>query len=147
MRDSVVNAGMSDCHHKVLIVEDENLIAMDVEDMVESSAVNAGVVGFASDKRRALALAPLADIALVDVNLADGPSGPEIGRILAETYGVTVIFMTGNPEMVQGGVDGALGVLCKPVSPRTVEQSLRYAIARRHQQRAPAPAAMRIFAA
>lgn len=147
-RDGVTEIGMIEQQpHKVLIVEDEQLIAMDVEDMVTSSQVDADVIGLASDKKRALDLAPMADIALVDVNLADGASGPEIGRILAETYGVTVIFMTGNPEMVENGIQGALGVLSKPVSPRTVEQTLRYAIARRRRERVVPPAMMRIFAA
>ncbi|CAN7466279.1 response regulator [Rhizobium sp. LjRoot30] len=136
-----------DMNHRVLIIEDEYLIAMDVEDMVSSSPVEADVVGLASNKENALILAPLADIALVDVNLSDGPSGPEIGRILAEEFGVTVIFMTANPELVATGVKGALGVVRKPVDSRTIEQSLEYAIARRSHQRAPAPRSMQIFAA
>jgi hypothetical protein len=45
-----------------------------------------------------------ADIALVDVNLVDGPTGPEIGRDLARR-GCSVIFMTGNPECVENGVE------------------------------------------
>lgn len=136
-----------DMNHRVLIIEDEYLIAMDVEDMVSSSPVEADVVGLASNKENALILAPLADIALVDVNLSDGPSGPEIGRILAEDFGVTVIFMTANPELVAMGVKGALGVVTKPVDSRTIEQSLQYAIARRSHQRASAPGTMQVFAA
>ncbi len=132
-----------DC--KVLIVEDEMLIALDLEDMVESSGLT--VAGIANTMARALAAAPNADIALVDVNLSDGPTGPAIGRMLAEQYGIAVIFMTANPEAVSGGISGTLGVLRKPVHPRMVAQTLKYAVGRRAGQLAAVPAEMEVFAA
>ncbi len=130
--------------HKVLIVEDDLIIALDLEDAV--SRMGFAVAGLASSREHAVMLAPFADIALVDVNLSDGASGPEIGRLLAEKFGVTVVFMTGNIEMVAAGVNGTLGVVSKPVTPHIVEETLRYAIARRNNQCAMAPATMKIFA-
>ncbi|PZM09676.1 response regulator [Rhizobium tubonense] len=130
---------------KVLIVEDEMLIALDLEDMVESNGMS--VAGIANDMVHAMAAAPFADIALVDVNLSDGATGPEIGRMLAEKFGIAVIFMTANPEMVAEGVAGTLGVVRKPVAPRVVEQSLKYAVGRRTGQLAAVPSDMQVFAA
>lgn len=126
-----------------MIVEDELLIALDIEDMVERSGMT--VAGIANSKNAALALAPLADIALVDVNLSDGATGPMIGRMLAE-HGIAVVFMTANPEMVAHGVDGTLGVVRKPVGPRAVEQTLKYAVGQRTGQLASVPAGMTVFA-
>lgn len=100
---------------KVLIVEDRYLIAMMIEDAM--MAAGFGAVGLAACKAHAEALAVEADIALVDVNLNDGPTGPEIGAALAAA-GKTVIFMNGNPEEVSAGVAGALGVISKPRSRR-----------------------------
>jgi FixJ family two-component response regulator len=74
-----------------------------------------------------LKLASLADIAFVDVNLSDGPTGPEIGRRLVEEFGVTVVFMTGNPEAVANRLNGALGVVTKPAMPATVQRTLEQA--------------------
>ena len=68
----------------------------------------------------ALALASKADIALVDLNLRDGPSGIGIGKILAQTHGVTVIFMTANPSQLGDGVSGTVGVLPKPATEREI---------------------------
>jgi DNA-binding response OmpR family regulator len=130
-------------NHKVLIVEDEPLIALDIEGMVENAGL--AVAGIATGRDRAMALAPSADIALVDVNLADGATGPSIGRILAEKYGLAVIFMTANPETVRDGVKGTLGVVRKPVLPRTVEQSLKYAIGYITGAYAATPAGMQVF--
>ena len=128
---------------KVLIVEDELLIALDLEDMVESNGMQ--VAGIANTMAHALAAAPYADIALVDVNLLDGATGPAIGRMLAEEFGIAVIFMTANPEAVAHGVRGTLGVVRKPVGPRVVAQTLKYAVSRRLGQLAAVPSDMQVF--
>ncbi|UWM79366.1 response regulator (plasmid) [Rhizobium sp. WSM4643] len=129
---------------KVLIVEDELLIALDLEATVEGMGMQ--VAGLANGREQALRLAPLADIAFVDVNLADGPTGPEIGRRLAQEHGIAVVFMTGNPEVVADGVKGAVGVVQKPVMPSVVEQLVKYLAARRVGMFAVVPAQMTIFA-
>lgn len=128
---------------RVLIVEDEFLIALDVAETVESMGLR--VAGFASARKHALSLGAYADIALVDVNLSDGRTGPEIGRELAAEYGLTVIFMTANPEDVKDGVEGSLGVLTKPVMPHVVEQTIDYAIANRLGGMAIVPRDLKIF--
>ncbi|WP_156170877.1 hypothetical protein [Croceicoccus naphthovorans] len=38
------------------------------------------------------------DVALVDVNLADGATGPRIGEKLAADFGIEVIFVTPIPH-------------------------------------------------
>lgn len=129
---------------RVLIVEDELLIALDLETTIEDMGVH--VAGLASDREGALRLAPLADIAFVDVNLSDGATGPEIGRQLAEDHGISVVFMTANPEAVVDDVHGALGVVQKPVMPTVVEQLLRYVTARRAGMLAVVPQQMMVFA-
>ena len=128
---------------RVLIVEDEFLIALDVAETVE--AMGHQVAGMANNRNHAMALAQAADIALVDVNLSDGRTGPAIGRELCETYGVTVIFMTANPDDVESDIAGPLGVLTKPVMPHVVEQSIDYAVASRTGGIAAVPDELRIF--
>jgi CheY-like chemotaxis protein len=115
----------SKARHRVLIVEDELFIALDLEETVK--AMGFDVAGLASGQDQALKLASLADIAFVDVNLSDGPTGPEIGRRLVEEFGVTVVFMTGNPEAVANRLNGALGVVTKPAMPATVQRTLEQA--------------------
>jgi len=132
--------------YPVVIIEDHLLLALDLEDAVSAAGLNAGVVGFASRKKHALQIGGLAAIAFVDVNLADGPSGPEIGRILAEDHDVTVIFTTADPEMLGTGVSGTMGVLKKPVSPEAVRGALTYAIARRRGDLAIVPPELTLFA-
>lgn len=130
-------------NQRVLIIEDEFLIALDVADTIESMGLK--VVGLANGRKHALSLAAHADIALVDVNLADGRTGPDIGRELAEEYGLTVVFMTANPDDIADGVDGTLGVLTKPVMPDVVEQTVDYAIANRLGGMAIVPRELKVF--
>lgn len=96
----------------VLIVEDQPLIALNLQDTVEELGHHA--VGIARNMYQALMLGGEADIALVDVNLEDGPTGTIVGRTLAEAD-VAVVFMTSDPQALRAGVDGALGVMSKPV--------------------------------
>ncbi|CCM79327.1 response regulator [Rhizobium mesoamericanum] len=116
----------------VLIVEDELLIAMDLESTVKDMGLD--VIGLATNKEQALRLAPKANIAFVDVNLSDGATGPEIGRRLIDEFGVTVIFMTGNPEAVTGRIRGALSVVSKPATPANVQSLLMQALRARRDR-------------
>ncbi len=129
--------GYSTQQPRVLIVEDEFLIAMDIEDSIMQAEDEADVNGIANRLDDAIALGRSADVAFVDVNLADGQTGPEIGRRLSEN-GVVVIFMTANPEVVVNLGVGA-GVISKPVPQDAVEQCLSYAIAKRAGTHAVTP--------
>ena len=116
----------------VLIVEDEIFVAIEVESVLKDMGHNP--IGIAADSRRAMALSQAAEIALVDLNLHDGPTGIEVGRKLAER-GVTVVFITANPSQLGDGVPGALGVLAKPVNDNELKSAINYvdAIHRREQ--------------
>jgi CheY-like chemotaxis protein len=111
---------------KVLIVEDELLIALDLESIVLE--LGHEVIGPARSFPEAIELAREAEVALVDVQLADGRTGPSIAERLANGYGVTVVFMTGNPEMVRDSRN-AVGVVSKPHWPAKVSEALDYAAA------------------
>ncbi|MBB5574680.1 response regulator [Rhizobium paranaense] len=68
------------------------------------------------------------DIALIDVNLSDGPTGPASAAYLNQMHGVTVIFTTANPEMVVAHPH-AIGVLPKPIYGPDLLSAIEYAIA------------------
>jgi DNA-binding response OmpR family regulator len=112
----------------VLIVEDQPLIALNLQDAVEELGHH--TVGIAGNLYQALALSTNVDIAFVDVNLEDGPTGPIVGRALAEDD-VAVLFMTSDPGAIRGGVAGALGVIEKPVMDRDLIAAVEYVADRR----------------
>lgn len=116
---------------RILIIEDEALVAMELRFVLED--LGHDVVGTAADARTArnLVRETEVDLALVDIHLSDGPTGVELGRELAQEMGVTVLFMTANPGMVRNGVAGAIGVLSKPTEERAVQKVVDYALRRR----------------
>ena len=134
---------MKNC--KVMVVEDEIFVATEIESVLEELGHHP--VGIAMDSSTALGLAHLAEIALVDLNLRDGPTGSALGRTLAEQFGVTVLYMTANPSQLGDGVPGTLGVLPKPVMDEELREAIAYAIARRNQLNANPPLRMTLFAA
>jgi CheY-like chemotaxis protein len=118
---------------RILLVEDEILVALELEATAQDLGYE--VVGIAADTQAALRLAPGADIALVDVNLRDGETGPAIGRRLAQEYGITVVFVTANPAQLGHGVPGALGVVSKPCDERIAAQVIGFAQAHRNRMK------------
>lgn len=116
---------------RILIIEDEALVAMELRFVLED--LGHEVVGTAADAGTARDLVRENDIdlALVDIHLSDGPTGISLGRELGEQQGVTVLFMTANPGMVVKGVAGTIGVLAKPTDERAVQSAVDYALRRR----------------
>jgi CheY-like chemotaxis protein len=128
---------------RILVVEDEIFVAIEIEHVIEEMGFTP--VGIAADRQSALALADDADVALVDLNLQDGPTGANVGRTLAQRHGITVMFMTANPSQLGDGVPGTIGVLAKPVSDSDLRAAVAYAVARHQTRDARAPARLRLF--
>jgi CheY-like chemotaxis protein len=129
--------------YRILVVEDEIFVAAEIEQVI--AELGHEPVGIAADRRTALGLAPDTDIALVDLNLQDGPTGIGIGRILAQTHGVTVLFMTANPAQLGNGIPGTLGVLPKPVTDRELKQALDFVVAHRRDGDGYPPRRLQLF--
>ncbi len=130
----------------VLIVEDEMLVAIDLEASLEEHGYRP--VGIAADMARALELAQVRpDVALVDCNLRDGLTGPMIGRMLGCSYGTTVVFLTANPNLLEDSIDGALGVVSKPCGYESVGRIVDFAVRARSGDLSQPPMGMKLFGA
>lgn len=121
---------------RVLVVEDEALIAIELEYLLED--LGHVIVGVASCSADAIALGRTTtpDVALVDIHLIDGPTGVEVARALSADPRVTVLFMTANSKRIPPDFAGAIGVIAKPYSERAVEGALAYVTERRAGRRA-----------
>ncbi len=111
---------------RVLIVEDEALLAMELEALVEEAGHS--VAGWAISSEEALKMADEveADIALVDVHLIDGPTGVDVAEYIAARDLSAVVFMTANPKRIPENFVGAIGVIAKPYTMNGVKSALRY---------------------
>jgi DNA-directed RNA polymerase specialized sigma24 family protein len=82
----------------VLIIEDEALIALDLEALVEN--LGHKVIGIARTRTEAVTIARTRSpgLILADIQLADGSSGLDAVNDLLNTFEVPVIFITAYPE-------------------------------------------------
>lgn len=128
---------------RILIVEDEILVASELEGILED--LGHEPIGIVPDLQTAEDyFDEHIDLALVDLNLRDGLTGPEIGARLGEK-GVTVLFVTANPLLVGEGVAGVIGVITKPTDEATVRTAVDYALGVREGRPVAPPAALKLF--
>jgi two-component system, response regulator PdtaR len=112
---------------RIMIVEDEMLVAFELEAILED--LGHAPVGIAPDMASALLLADAQpDLALVDLNLRDGLTGPQIGEALSTKYKCAVLFITANPRILGDGIAGTIGVLTKPADQAAVALAVDYAL-------------------
>jgi CheY-like chemotaxis protein len=114
---------------KILIVEDEALVAMSLRFLLEANGYD--ITDVTDDIEGAIASCERAvpDVALVDIRLAHGSSGYEVAAEL-RNRGVPCFFLTGNaPEEPRG--DLALGCIEKPYTEDVLIAALRVAEQRR----------------
>jgi CheY-like chemotaxis protein/DNA-directed RNA polymerase specialized sigma24 family protein len=105
----------------VLIIEDEPIIAMDLEELVQSCGHR--VIGVAATEAEAIAIAKRArpGLILADINLGLGGDGTNAVSTILKSYYAPVIFVTAYPERLLTGdaVEPAF-VITKPFEPMTL---------------------------
>ena len=113
----------------VLIIEDEPIIALDIETMVEE--LGHRVTGVARTHREAIALVgkKRPGLVLADIQLADGSSGLDaVNEILTE-IDVPVIFITAYPErLLTGDRPEPAFLITKPFQPEAVKAAISQAL-------------------
>jgi CheY-like chemotaxis protein len=113
----------------VLIIEDESLIAKDLEGLVES--LGHEVIGVARTRSEALEIAKTRKpgLILADIQLADGSSGLDAVNDLLKTFEVPVIFITAYPErFLTGDRPEPAFLIAKPFQPATVSAVISQAL-------------------
>jgi len=116
---------------RVLIIEDEPIIAMDLQQLVESAGHE--VVGLAASEEEAVALAERErpSLVLADVNLGQGGDGQSAVERIMERHSVPVIFVTAYPErLLTGSTVEPAFVITKPFEPTTLAVATFQAVTR-----------------
>jgi len=114
---------------EVLIIEDEPMIAIDIEAIVES--LGHRVLGIARTRDESVALFKSVSpgLVLADIQLADGSSGLEAVNAILKLREVPVIFITSFPErLLTGERPEPIFLLTKPYQPETVRATISQAL-------------------
>ncbi|WP_375461258.1 response regulator [uncultured Enterovirga sp.] len=132
VRELVDEAGRelaADIATAIMIIEDEPLIAMDLESLVEGLGHN--VTGVARTRSEAVELAgrKRPGLILADIQLADGSSGLDAVNDLLATFEVPVIFITAYPErFLTGERPEPAFLIAKPFQPANVSAVISQAL-------------------
>jgi CheY-like chemotaxis protein/DNA-directed RNA polymerase specialized sigma24 family protein len=114
---------------RVLVVEDEPIIAMDIEALVTD--LGHVVCDIADTRTTAVEAARRhrPDLVLADIQLADGSSGIDAVRDILEAFSVPVVFITAYPDrLLTGQRPEPTFLISKPFRPETVQATIAQAL-------------------
>lgn len=114
----------------VMIIEDEAIIAMDIETIVAEMGHRVTGIARTRDEAIALAKADAPDLILADIQLADNSSGIDAVNDILQAMGTRpVIFITAFPErLLTGDKPEPAFLISKPYSVDQVESSVSQAM-------------------
>lgn len=114
---------------EVLIIEDEPIIAMDIETIVRDLGHDVTGVAVTRDEAVAQAKARRPGLVLADIQLADDSSGIDAVKDILAEFSVPVIFITAFPErLLTGERPEPTFLITKPFQRSTVKAAIAQAL-------------------
>ena len=113
----------------VLIIEDEPVIAADIEALVRELGHNVSDIVATRQEAVDAARRSAPGLVLADIQLADGSSGVDAAREILGQFDVPVIFITAFPErLLTGERPEPTFLITKPFQPETVKAAIGQAL-------------------
>lgn len=114
---------------RVLIIEDEPLISLDLAEIVESLGHEVATIARTAGQAVQAAGAETPGLVLADIQLADGSSGLDAVREILTMFDVPVIFITSFPErLLTGKRPEPTFLITKPYDPNAVKAAISQAL-------------------
>ena len=124
---------------RVLIIEDEPLIAMHLEQIVEDMGHEVSAMAMTHSEALARAHEVSPELVLADIQLADGSSGLEAVADILQSFDVPVVFITAYPErLLTGERPEPTFLVTKPFNVETVIATIGQALLTRRFKQAEA---------
>ncbi len=118
-------------HYKILIVEDEILVATDIEESLEAlgytiqGVVDTGLKAIEAVEKK------LPDLVLMDINLKGQMTGIEAATIITQKHDVPIIYLTANADLDtvnKAKVALPYGYIIKPFTDKDLQTNIEIAI-------------------
>jgi CheY-like chemotaxis protein len=114
---------------RVMIIEDEPIIAMDLENLVTELGHKVVAVASSKDEAVAKAHSERPGLVLADINLGEGGSGIDAVSEILSAFDIPVIFITAYPEkLLTGERPEPTYLIAKPFLPETVQATVGQAL-------------------
>lgn len=114
---------------RVLIIEDEPIIALDLENLVTELGHKVVATAATRDEAVAKAHSERPGLVLADINLGEGGSGIDAVTEILASFDIPVIFITAYPEkLLTGERPEPTYLIAKPFLPETVQATVGQAL-------------------
>jgi diguanylate cyclase (GGDEF)-like protein len=124
--------------YAVLIVEDERIVAMDLQQTLASMGYDAFAVASSAETALARASEKRPDVVLMDIRIKGKRDGIEVASLLRELYDVPVIYLTAHAD--EATIERAKksephGYLVKPVKTAELRSAIEISIYRHEMEK------------
>jgi CheY-like chemotaxis protein len=114
---------------RVLIIEDEPIIALDLETLVSELGHKVVAVAATRDEAVAKALVERPGLVLADINLGEGGSGIDAVSQILDSFDIPIIFVTAYPEkLLTGERPEPTYLVAKPFLPESIQATVAQAL-------------------
>jgi PAS domain S-box-containing protein len=117
----------------ILIVEDEAVIARDLQLLLEDLGYCVPAIAATADEALASISAAMPDLVLMDIRLADGSDGITAAEAILARWAIPVVFLTAHADpatVARAQATSPYGYLLKPFDEREVAISVQLALAK-----------------
>lgn len=115
----------------ILIVEDERIVAMDLQRTLRDFGYDAYAVASSADQAISIAAERVPDLALMDIRLRGPVDGIDVARVLRDRLGVPIVFLTAHADVAtleRAKLTGPFGYLLKPYRPAELRSVVEIAL-------------------
>ncbi|HEX3757488.1 MAG TPA: response regulator [Kofleriaceae bacterium] len=119
--------------YSILIVEDERIVAKDLQYMLGTLGYDAYAIAASSDEAVARITERCPDLALMDIRIKGGRDGVETAELLRRQFGVPVVYLTAHADDTTLGratQTQPYGYLMKPVKAAELRSAIEIAVHR-----------------
>ncbi len=123
---------------RILVVEDEGLIALGIKEGLESQGYEVTAVASSADGAINQALNTEPDLVLMDIHLKGGTDGIEAARQIKQTLNIPVVFLTAysDKETLKNAIAAEpFAYLVKPFEERTLHTTIQTSLRKAEQEK------------
>jgi CheY-like chemotaxis protein len=115
----------------ILIVEDERIVAKDLQQTLSGMGYDAFGIASSSEEALARAAEKRPDIVLIDIRIKGERDGIETAQDLRNQFGVSIVYLTAHADEVtieRAKKTSPDGYLIKPVKARDLKETIEIAV-------------------
>jgi diguanylate cyclase (GGDEF)-like protein/PAS domain S-box-containing protein len=122
---------------RILVVEDESIVAADIQDRLETLGYEVPVTVGWGEKAVELAGTLRPDLVLMDIQLKGRMDGVEAADQIRQRFGIPVVYLTANadhPTVQRAKVTEPFGYVIKPFEERELHTTIEVALYKHHAE-------------